>query len=215
MVGPFQLRLTNQLDNLASIYYIREITVTYRQLIREEPSIFMALLRIITTVCFCLAVFNAISQSNKKGTIDLRHQDLSSTIGLSGTWEFYWNALLDPKDINPKRAEFITPTDWSTHYPSFGFATYRVTILLDSLHDDLAIRFPVIRSAFKLWLNGSFKGGLGTVGDENIHVGASESFTLQLPANATVAEIVVQVSNYSRRQGGIVNVLLSVPTAYC
>ncbi len=57
------------------------------------------------------------------------------SIDLSGTWEFYYNALLSPVDFKASQTpQWIqVPGSWHRQgdYPAPGFATYRIHSILN------------------------------------------------------------------------------------
>lgn len=72
--------------------------------------------------------------------------DKDSTYELDGKWEFYWNQLLDP--ANTSQADGISyisvPGSWKTwkerNYDRYGFATYRLQLLLPPDSESLRSR---------------------------------------------------------------------------
>jgi hypothetical protein len=84
----------------------------------------------------------------KTGVIYLTNNDLKKdkNIKLLGECEFYWNQLLEPSDFNkPERpvpdGYFTLPGVWNNYYvngkplPSYGFATFRLFIVVDSVQE--------------------------------------------------------------------------------
>lgn len=112
-----------------------------------------------------------------KGILDLREIQNSKNfiINLNGEWEFYWKRMMHPHDFNGVKTSpdyyGKVPSYW-TDYPQeqvktekFGYATYRLTILLPpGYRDALGIDLPVFDSSYDIYLNGKYLGGSGTVG---------------------------------------------------
>ena len=85
----------------------------------------------------------------------------------------------------------------------FGHATYRLKVLLDEPNEDLAVRLPFIRTAYKLWVNGKLKAQVGQVGDSE-GTSSPQYFPqiVYLKHTGDTLDIVLQVSNYDHRLGG-------------
>ncbi|MFZ6001857.1 MAG: 7TM diverse intracellular signaling domain-containing protein [Bacteroidota bacterium] len=158
---------------------------------------------------FLLGGFAVLAQTLKKGSADLSHHSFTeNAISLSGEWEFYWGKLLKPSDFTEKQQPswIYVPASWHRQgdYPALGFATYRAQILLPPHQQDLALFFPIINSAARIWINGELMKKTGVVSaDREIHQPQLLSSVVSIPANTTKVEIVVQVSNYSYFSGGI------------
>ncbi len=151
----------------------------------------------------------------KDGVLDLRglkrNQDF--ILKLNGEWEFYWNKKLCPADFKNSsyRPDCFgkVPSYWidyrteTLRTEKFGFATYRLIILLpENFNEPLAIDMPVFDSSYDLYLNGRYLGGNGVPG-----VTAVESipeyrrnFFRIIPTDSL--ELVINVSNFDHRRGG-------------
>ena len=83
-----------------------------------------------------------------KGVLDLRQTSLDNMpVALHGEWEFYWNELIGPGDTAKNQRAFIPyPSLWRDNqvnghaYPSQGYASYALTILLPKHRPRLALR---------------------------------------------------------------------------
>jgi len=82
-----------------------------------------------------------------KGVLDLTDWDFNrdGPVNLSGEWEFYWQQHLIPQDFitdtSNLKTKFIEVPGYWTGYrleakklPGYGYATYRLNILLNSVH---------------------------------------------------------------------------------
>ena len=174
----------------------------------------------ISTLIFLLVfvmsgILNAANPVAKKGVLDLRNEtpDLRS-INLSGEWEFYWKQLLTPDDFETGTEQFNyakVPGYWGRYKDAIpevtgvGYGTYRLKILMpEGFRDSLAIRIPILDASYKLFLNGEYVVGIGKVGKTKetsspayfpqVHNFSNTSDTL---------ELLMQVSNFSHRQGGM------------
>jgi signal transduction histidine kinase len=151
---------------------------------------------------------------------ELRHQEPITS--LAGSWEFYWQQLLKPDDFRHDQFQpkvlVSVPSSWQgltlntqvnrgQPLPRFGYATYRklVTIPEDKVGTAQALFFRYVDSAYLLWIDGQAMGGLGTVGTSQ----ATEDPALRMrmfyftPTDSQI-EIVLQVSNYSFRESGVI-----------
>jgi two-component system sensor histidine kinase ChiS len=149
------------------------------------------------------------------GLADLSTYDFKQgSFELNGAWEFYWNQLLKPTDFLQGNAK--QPSDWievpkpwqrDKKYPALGYATYRVTLRLPDNHAGLAIYFPVINSAARIWFNNELVKEAGVV-HSNPHKYLPKMTRSILPIQAGVKEVVIvlEVANFSYFRGGIFRV---------
>ncbi|MGI6114119.1 MAG: diguanylate cyclase [Mahellales bacterium] len=176
---------------------------------------------LVFLICLPLLLFlkgcstGSLSQQSRavEGKLDLTEIQIDEEIiNLDGQWEFYWNMLLEPKDFesNSFLPEYINiPGSWNKHIindkelSSDGYATYR---LLFKIEEDkkLGLKIPRIFTSYKLWVNGEMIAHAGRIGQSR------ETMVPQyLPQAALfesrqgMNEIVIQVSNYYHRSGGI------------
>jgi hypothetical protein len=143
--------------------------------------------------------------------VDLSIYELEEQIvKLDGQWEFYWEELLEPNQFEtiPPTYEDV-PVFWKHYdkgYSRFGFATYRLKILLsqEQLDNVIALRLNNIHNSYKLWFNGELLCQNGEVG-----VDYKSSVPKWLPQVIPIKnllvenELVIQISNYRHRNGGI------------
>ncbi|SDI46664.1 sensor histidine kinase [Natribacillus halophilus] len=136
---------------------------------------------------------------------------------LDGEWEFYWQQLLEPADFGEDRNRLDpyymeVPHAWyqsdmdGESLPHEGYATYRVTM---DLHEDdqdqlMSIYLPRVYSAHKIWVNGERLYEQGVVGESRSEMHPDEN-TQALPfqVESDSIEVVLQVSNFTQRAGGI------------
>ncbi len=127
----------------------------------------------------------------------------------SSKWEFYWDALLEPNDFKAKLIRqpvlIDVPSAWSSVVKdaSLGVATYRTKIKTGGV-SGLALYFPIINSAAKVWVNGDLTIETGKVStDRSLYKASLSSTLIELPT-ANEIEIVIQVANFTDLQGGLV-----------
>ena len=169
----------------------------------------------------------------KAGFIDFSQEGtfLDDAYPLNGEWEFYWNQLLSPVDFHTKISsdcdskllevncglpgpapEFVTvPGSWSgslqqKKYPGTGFGTYRLKIHLpvDPDLNDIIFKFSNVRTAYRVWVNGQTLLTSGTVAT-SAEKSRPRLEHHQVPYHVTKRnlEVIIQVSNYETRAGGI------------
>src|SRR5690606_10385203 len=124
-------------------------------------------------------------------------------VPLNGEWQFYWKKLLQPGETDAAEAEYIkVPSSWD----HFGYGTYRhvFEVSEEDIGKSKALYLQLVGSAYRIWINGEEKNGMGVVGRSaaeevsRLH----KNVVFFVPTERTV-EIVMQVSNYSFREGGI------------
>lgn len=148
----------------------------------------------------------------QKGEANLSEVNfLQEYVRLEGEWEFFYNELLTPDQLDSISADSFgqIPEFWK-HYDGelskFGCATYKLTFTLNKSQLDipLSIRSANIHNAYKVWFNGKVITEVGIVGTS-----FENSVPRWLPLNVDLVELqlrnelVIQVSNYRHRNGGI------------
>jgi signal transduction histidine kinase/CheY-like chemotaxis protein len=168
----------------------------------------------ILIVVFVFCTIFATGQEITKGVLDLRKSNYTQILELDGEWEFYYNELLDNESLiqnkNKKYAPF--PALWTSlkdengvEFLPFGFATYRLQILVDSKNAPLlALEFQDVYSAFEATINGEPFAKNGKVGKTKA---TTEPYWLPLTkiikAQSDTLNIVLQVANFHHAKGGV------------
>ena len=145
-----------------------------------------------------------------RGTLDLRTVNFAEDdpIPLKGSWEFYWKQLIQPTDsFKTQKAEFIQfPKIWNNNKKlgSFGYATYRLKILLPNSTPPLAFSLPDFYTSYNFYVDGVLLASNGTVADN-----VKDYEPKWLPITASLydyqkdsLEIVLQVANFKHHKGG-------------
>ncbi|MBO9596536.1 MAG: histidine kinase [Cohnella sp.] len=152
-----------------------------------------------------------------------QRQDLSGwypqedgVVSLKGPWALYWNRLLEPGDFSghPQDDALIVdvPAQWQAYsirgqaLSNEGYATYRTTFQLSpgATTQPLGLYVHNVASAYRLWINGEPLSGNGTVGAAPADmIPRSYPRTLFFVPRPGDNELVIQVSNFSQRTGGI------------
>ena len=156
-----------------------------------------------------------------KGVLDLSDWDLKTDgpVDLIGEYEFYWMQHLLPEDFSktaPKeKTEFIkVPGYWNGYklggkeLPGHGFVTYRLNVVLNKQKEPLALRTVEISNAYTIFVNGQRVGSLGQAGknrETTVPRQVPQIFAFAHKTNQM--EIIIQVSNFHHRRGGIWEVI--------
>jgi len=151
------------------------------------------------------------------GILDLREWDFTShgSVELNGEWEFYWERLYAPDDFEggkvlDGRRIMEIPMSWNGYeidgspIKGEGYATFRLKILMPEDGKGKSINLSAISTAHRLWVDGELVSCLGTV--STLREGSQPKYFPQvIPINSDedVLELVLQVSNFSHRRGGI------------
>ncbi len=153
------------------------------------------------------------------GSLDLTHWDFARNgpIEISGQVEFYWQQLLTPQDFinNPQlseQAHFVSiPTAWTNYelegqpLPGQGYATYRLQFKLPHKPQHYGLTTDGMETASKVWLNGQPVFNFGIVGPNAQQSVPNDLLgRVYLPLSGSQNEIIVQVSNFDHRRGGLV-----------
>ena len=190
-------------------------------MLKKEKSLIIPLsVIILAALLYVIFTLNKLTTSNtslninsKKGVLELTNWDFQKNgyTSLDGQWEFYWQQLLTPEDLAasslvPSYIEF--PMAWNKYnknYDSNGYATYSLTIKLNSKYKGtlLGISVPSMLSSYKLWVNGDLFSSNGVVGtrypDERPQTLPITSYFMN---NNDSVHLVLQVSNHHFRDGG-------------
>ncbi|WP_231117169.1 sensor histidine kinase [Pseudodesulfovibrio alkaliphilus] len=153
----------------------------------------------------------------ENGVLDLRLFD-PATMGparLDGAWEFYWNRLLTPQDFVENTALapsglISLPGTWKgmlvngEELGGTGQATLRLRLRLWPEAHTLTLRLFDIPMAYRLWANGEFVAGSGTVGTDADSETPQRSLVLAgITPKGENLELVLQISNHHFRAGGV------------
>ena len=180
---------------------------------------------LILVCCLFLLLFNIVVDVSdhttysfplaENGVLDIQNIELSDTdpIPLSGEWQFYWQQLLTPDEIDNSNASVeLThiPQIWnnssknSVQLPASGYATYRLTVNIGSSEKLLALSVPILSSAYNLYVDGNLIASAGHVDtNENKSRPEYSPKIIVFEAPNPVIEVVLQISNYDLAWGGL------------
>jgi methyl-accepting chemotaxis protein len=152
-----------------------------------------------------------------KGRLDASSWDFEKkgTIPLNGEWEFYWGHIIPPADFETGSAGAMSgyiavPGKWNgfkaggAEVGNRGHATYRLKVAIAGDERLMALHSFDMGTAFRIFADGREIYANGTVG-ENEDASAPQYLpgVALFNAGSGTVEIVVQVSNYHHRDGGI------------
>ncbi len=169
---------------------------------------------------FCSSIFlilssltNSFSETlpplAKNGVLDLRNHSINQSISLNGEWAFYWQKLIIPSD-STKGKIVPFPVKWNDlsidgqKLPAFGYATYKLTLLLPKTKESLRIEMPDVYCAYSLFLNGKLVAQNGKVANNaNDFEPHWEYKAFDIQLNIDTANLVLQMANFEHSKGGI------------
>ncbi|WP_303866424.1 diguanylate cyclase [Acetobacterium wieringae] len=165
----------------------------------------------------CSAQPTEIEKKAENGRLDLTQYDLrNQIIALDGDWAFYWNQLLEPASVDQGTlsAYVSFPSSWNKYQindekiPGSGYATYRLKFTATD-NEILALKIPKVRTAYKLFINGELITTVGTIGTtRETMVPKYQPQVVAFNAVSGENEIVLEVSNFYRPSGGLLNSIL-------
>ncbi len=175
----------------------------------------------IRTLIFLIIIVLSESVSFSQNTVTAARVDVSKyninkeIISLDGDWEFYDAVLYTPKDFkstNIKKPIYIkVPGLWNKILKrgAQGYGTYRLKILSVKKDEIFAININRIQSAYKLWINGKLYHESGKVSaNKKTSVPKWTSDDILFKSNSNTIDLILQVSNYHHKKGGIENSIL-------
>ena len=156
------------------------------------------------------SLFDKDTPQAKNGIIDLRKQNFSEVIPLNGEWKFYWKQLINPNQIPKEEGMFVSfPSRWNDlkingkKLPSFGYATYKLTVLLPP-NRTLTIAMPDVYSSYKLFFNNKEVSSNGKIAtSEKDYLPYWEYRSIDIPGGLDTLNLTLQIANFSHSQGGI------------
>ncbi|HEQ70997.1 MAG TPA: hypothetical protein ENN69_00780 [Spirochaetia bacterium] len=159
----------------------------------------------------------AVASVARGGVIDLTGTSLDAAepLELTGTWEFYWQKLVDPAAFQAGAAPapdalIRMPRYWNEVrgkegvFPSSGYATYHCVLQLRPGMGNLAFSLADVFSAYDLYLNGRLVLSNGRVGKE-----AAAEYARIIPRtvyfrpDTETLHLTLHVSNHLSRDAGI------------
>lgn len=158
-----------------------------------------------------------------RGFLDLSDHTFadSGLATLDGDWAFYWGQLLTPEEAAavPPSGYMPVPGGWNgaqvggAALPADGYATYRLQVRVADPNRSYGLAIRYMGTAYRLWVDGRLVAANGTVGttpetSQPELLPVTVHFTPQEP----VVNLVVQVSNFDHRIGGVWNTIWFGPS---
>lgn len=146
-----------------------------------------------------------------QGTLDLSSWDFAKdrSAFLNGEWNFYPGSLLQPEEL-PERTHYLmkVPGRWDKDKSNFiqnsrGNGTYRLSVKLPELQEQLGLKIHNIWMAHRLFINGQLVKESGRPADSLEGYQALNTPYVVVIEPAEELEIVIQVSNQVHFTGGI------------
>lgn len=174
---------------------------------------------LIFSIFFIFSCKSEIENKPKveNGEIDLSNWEFTKkgSLKLNGEWEFYWNKLLEPSDFinsNQQKEYIHVPNLWTKFkyenkpVGSYGYATYRIKIILPEKDKIYSLKIGRIETAYKIWIDDLLINEVGKVGNSRQNMRSAwiptenDFFAINKEIYLTI-----QVSNFNHRKGGIAN----------
>lgn len=147
----------------------------------------------------------------KQGILDLRQQSFEEKIPMDGDWAFYWQQLVDPVHPASGTPVFTSfPFLWTNYIkngknlPSFGYASYRLTVLLPETEKQLRISMPDAYCAYALYVNGRLSAANGKVTTSaRDFVPHWQYRAFDIPKGTDTLQLLLQISNFAHSKAGM------------
>jgi GAF domain-containing protein len=151
------------------------------------------------------------------GILDLRNWNFQEDgpVPLDGAWDFYWQETFQDLQVNESlgivtpKATINVPSTWKgliwkgQALGGFGYATYRLKILLPPNLPQLAMHNLDLSSSYRFYINGEKFTEIGKFSkDPRDAEPAYRPFTGDLPKVEDSMDIVYEISNYHYAKGG-------------
>ena len=178
-------------------------------------------IKTLARICLLLILSNAMFYGDaagfsraakaKRGLLDLRQEAFDKKVALDGEWEFYWHRLLGPNDRISKPGVLIEfPFMWGNYVlngkrlPGFGYASYKLTVLLPKKRKQLRITMPDAYTAYRFFVNGkqmADNGKVSTTAEGFMPHWQYQAFDVD--HNTDTLHLILQIANFVHTKGGI------------
>ncbi|MBF0117418.1 MAG: hypothetical protein HQK79_01165 [Desulfobacterales bacterium] len=129
--------------------------------------------------------------------------DKNGTVDISGEWEFYWQESLEPQYV-------IVPGFWDSYtidgkkIPHYGYATYKLNVLLPDNKERLALKIRDVVCSYTLYVDGKKLSASGVAGKSSeTTIAYSLPKVVPFIPERKNLEIIFQISNFHVRKGGL------------
>lgn len=152
-------------------------------------------------------VRNASSPQVKEGVLDLTEWDVKQDglVKLSGTWQFYWDQLLEPQQEGELSSYLTVPGQWNKQgFPAKGSATYRLLLKVNPTSEMYGLRISNIQMSSTLFINGVEMGSSGKPAlQREDYTPQNRPYTVYFPVEGDTVEILIHAANYDFINGGV------------
>ncbi len=171
----------------------------------------------ICLACLLLFYFNlgyAQTPVGVKGILDLRTYNFKTNapVRLSGEWNIYWQTLYThaPAASGSEQQWIRLPALWNDYIwkgeklTEDGYATFHLKILLPKEKNFYSIQIPYMYTAYSMYIDSFLVAKNGQVSQQaNTHVSEFLPKLANFQSSRGEVDIVIQVSNFEDRKGGI------------
>jgi len=146
----------------------------------------------------------------QRGVLDLTTHNFyeEPEFPLNGEWHFFWNELIKPGDPIQNIPETISfPHLWNEYddLGSFGYATYKIKVLLPKEYPKLALTIPDSYSSYRLYFGNQIVAENGVVGINKENY-SPNWLPITVPLDrfeSNNIDVILQVSNFDHFKGGV------------
>ena len=172
------------------------------------------------TLCLLLALAISLSCHSQKpadpvavkGILDLRNIRISDKpINLQGEWVFCWGQMRSPDSLRPVHPDYAPyPVLWKDlhingrSFPSRGYATYILSVLLPKNRSRIGLEVPDTYCAYKLYVNGILQvqnGEPAATEEKGVPFWTTRTIALP-PGEQDTLVFVMQIANFWHAKGG-------------
>lgn len=170
------------------------------------------ILKFLQSICVFLCLVHCkktfILKVNQ-GQIDLTKHDFENIpiVKIYGNFGFYYGKLASEIEQGKLNVESFleVPKSWTVYgYPSFGYGTYELNILLSEEQQDLAIYIPDAATSFRLVWNGKVIENVGNVAtNSNEYEPSYKTKIVLLSEVKKNNKLFIEVANYTHHKAGL------------
>lgn len=166
-------------------------------------------------IAFLLVIF---SYADNRAVFKIENaNDLNKKrIPLSCEWDFYWSNFLSSDDIDNIKEGYTPvkvkiPSYWSSYsldgqnFSGSGYGTYHLELILPhNFREPLGMHLPGVDVAYKLFVDGKLIKECGVIGkNKREEEPYYNPLIIKFVPESDTLKILVQVSNFNHRRGGI------------
>ncbi|SKB29356.1 ATP-binding protein [Daejeonella lutea] len=148
--------------------------------------------------------------------LDFRNESFSDELKLDGKWNFYWKQLINPGDTASKKGILVDfPFRWDgfvldgKKLPAYGYATYKVKVLLPPSSKPFRIMMTDVYTAYRLFINGNEVASNGRVSTSEAGFEPFWQYhEVDIPLHTDTLDVILQISNFVHSKGGAKKSLL-------